>query len=220
MGESSKQNNSKNQIKRLKQMAMFHFHFQVDCDIKTTEVPMKKRLLILMIIALTQFLYTEKLNRTKDWPYVPVEKVKACLYNLDNSLGPRYHPIKEKRMDKTIQGEPVPLSNKETARLIQILNRPIVKQIDGLSKSHIPHHAFIFFNHKNEAIAAVSVCIDCETLRFIPPLKGHQIRGANFSEPEIRRFEGVIELLRQMLLKKKLPVFKSPFEYRKLIKKN
>ena len=146
------------------------------------------------------------------WPYSRFSFVRAFLYNLDNKLFGQHAIIKHGKLDKTVVGTGVLLSHEQVRILVKLINGDINGLIQGLSKSFIPHHGFVFFDKLNKPVASITLCFDCEAIRLYPE-KTHQKTKIQLSNIEIKRLFKVLEQIKQIVRELKLPIFATPFEY-------
>jgi hypothetical protein len=151
----------------------------------------------------------EKQNK---WPYREFEYVKAYLYNLDNRLLANHALVKNNRLDETVVGEGILLTQKQVDIIIETTNQDIDGLIQGLSKSYIPHHGFVFYNKDHQPEAYITLCFDCEAIRVYPKIKAPE-KFEELSEEEIERLLNLLDRYRQIVNETKLPIFASPFQY-------
>lgn len=170
-------------------------------------------------------------EKTKQWPYKDFAYVKAYLYNLENELHGNHAIIKsvkpsasstgkddEYKLDETVEGEGVLLDNRQVETIVTITNKDIDGLIEGLSKSYIPHHAFVFYNKAHKPTAYITFCFDCEALRVFPEKPIRQ-RMRELSDAEIERLLEYLTQYKRIIIEVGFPVFDSPFQYSKKEKK-
>lgn len=152
------------------------------------------------------------------WPYKDYKYVRAYLYNLDNKLYGKHAIVKGNKLDPTVVGDGAKLSQKQVQTLVTLTNKDIQGLIEGLSKSYIPHHGFVFYDKENQPVAYITLCFDCESLRVWPELRESFVKERNkeLSDKEIKSLLYILERYKRLVLDLKLPVFKTPFEYKKV----
>jgi len=173
------------------------------------------------------FFYAEQPEKTKQWPYRDFAYVKAYLYNLENELYGNHAIIKptrppasstgsddEYKLDETVEGEGVLLDNRQVETIVTVTNKDIGGLIEGLSKSYIPHHAFVFYNKAHKPTAYITLCFDCEALRVFPGKPARQ-RMEELSDAEIEILVEYLAQYKRIIIETGLPVFDSPFQYSK-----
>lgn len=105
------------------------------------------------------------------WPGVKYSYAMVYLYNVDGNLRGSHQILKEGKLDKTVQGEGKKLSGEQTSKLEKIFasGAAIDELVNGLSGCYIPRHAIVYYNEKDEAVASMSICFECEGIRFYSP---------------------------------------------------
>ncbi|MCP4214335.1 MAG: hypothetical protein GY765_06745 [bacterium] len=178
---------------------------------------MKQRVLFLIIIATTglpiHLLPSAPSTCPNQWPYRSFAYVNAYLYNPGNSLHGGHGIIKNNRLDKTVVGDGIRLTDTQVDTILSISNKKIGGLIEGLSKSYIPHHALVFYDKNNSPIAYITFCFDCEAVRVFPelPFKRSTIE---LSDQKIKALLQLLEQYKTVILETGLPVFDTPFQYR------
>ena len=161
---------------------------------------------------------------TAKWPYRHYAYAKAYLYNLDNRLHRNHAIIKglsspdgqPPRLDKTVVGSGVMLTKKQTETIIAVTHNDIHGLIQGLSKSYIPHHGFVFYDENHAPVAYMTLCFDCEAIRVFPPNHSPTpYQPHELSDTEIKKLLDQLHRLKQIIKEAGLPVFDSPFKYEK-----
>ncbi|NIM16036.1 MAG: signal peptidase I [Candidatus Aminicenantes bacterium] len=151
-------------------------------------------------------------EKQNQWPYREFEYVKAYLYNLDNQLHAHHALVKNSQLDKTVVGKGILLTQKQVDIIIETTNQDIAGLIQGLSKSYIPHHGFVFYNKAHQPAAYITLCFDCEAIRVYPEIKSPG-KFEELSEKEIKRLLHLLDRYRQIINESKLPIFDTPFQY-------
>lgn len=105
------------------------------------------------------------------WPGIKYSYAKVYLYNVDGNLRGSHQILKEGKLDKTVQGEGKKLSVEQSAKLEKIFaSGPAIDElVNGLSGCYIPRHAIVYYNEKDEPVASMSICFECEGIRFYTP---------------------------------------------------
>jgi len=105
------------------------------------------------------------------WPGIKYSYAKVYLYNVDGNLRGSHQILKEGKLDKTVQGEGKKLSLEQTSKLEKIFasGAAIDELVNGLSGCYIPRHAIVYYNEKDEPVASMSICFECEGIRFYSP---------------------------------------------------
>lgn len=156
------------------------------------------------------------------WPYYDVKYVRAYLYNLDNNLYGNHAIVKGNKLDPTVVGEGILLNQKQVETLAALTNKDIQGLIEGLSKSYIPHHGFVFYDKDNQPIAYITLCFDCEAIRVWPEIRESTNKKSTteLSDKEVKVLLDILEQYKRIVLELKLPVLETPFEYEKLKEEN
>jgi len=188
---------------------------------------MKLRFFILPVIVFL-FLVGQGLNglyakKNSQWPYREYAYVKAYLYNLDNRLygnhaiikpaGPGAEKVGEYKLDETVIGEGGLLDKRRVETIVAVTNNDIRGLIEGLSKTYIPHHGFVFYDKNHIPVAYITLCFDCEALRVYPEKPVQRITR-ELSNEEIEKLLGFLDQYKRIVVETGLPVFDSPFLYR------
>jgi hypothetical protein len=162
-------------------------------------------------------------EKTKQWPYKDFVYVKAYLYNLENELFGNHAIIKRSKsstnkedeyvLDGTVVGEGVLLDKRQVETIVTITNKDVDGLIEGLSKSYIPHHAFVFYDNDHKPAAYITLCFDCEALRVFPE-KSTRKTSRELSDTEIEKLLEFLEQYKRIIMETGLPILDSPFQYR------
>lgn len=151
---------------------------------------------------------------TKSWPTVPYHSVQLYLYNLEGKLANDHAILKAGRLDKTVVSPGVRLSAEQSKKLTQWIEGDISELIQGLSNCYIPHHGFVFFDDKEQAVAAMTICFYCQGVRFSPERQAKALQGEISPKREqelLKKLKELEEFVRSL----GLPVFATPEEYKK-----
>jgi hypothetical protein len=153
-------------------------------------------------------------RQIKKWPYRNFAYAKAYLYNLENKLYGNHAIIKNGQLDSTVTGAGILLTPPQVGKVLEVTNKNIGGLIVGLSKSYIPHHGIVFYDNTNQPVAYITLCFDCETLRVFPEIPFKPI-ARELSEKKIKKLLDILAIYKKIILETGLPVFDSPFDYRK-----
>jgi len=146
------------------------------------------------------------------WPYQEFAYAVVYLYNLDNGLMGQHAVVKDGKLDKTVVGEGVRLTDKQLKLVLETTNSEIGGLIEGLSKTYIPHHGIVFYNQADKPVAYITICFDCEALRVRPEVPMPK-QGRELTEPEINDLLQKLAQYKKIILQTGLPIFKTPFQY-------
>jgi len=118
------------------------------------------------------------------WPGVKYSYAVVYLYNVDGGLAGNHQILKDGKLDKTVVGEGKKLATGITAELDKIFGSgPAIDElVNGLSGCYIPRHAIVYYNSKDKPIASMSICFECEGIRFYSP---SYPRNSYASSPEL-----------------------------------
>lgn len=126
---------------------------------------MKRVIIIAVLLTLSGTCFSAKLI----WPGVPYSTVKVFLYNTDNKLMGNHSPVKDGKLIPSIVDAGKTLSSSDLVFLQSWLASDLSLLQAGLSGCYIPHHAFVFYNDKNEIVAWMSTCFLCGGIRLYQP---------------------------------------------------
>lgn len=180
---------------------------------------MKKQLAMVLFALLLAVGYAkanglEKSLKSKGWPFCQFDYVKAYLYNLQGKLHRHHAIIKDHQLDPTVVGRGVILNKRQVNQVVSLTNQNIKVLLLGLSKSYIPHHAFVFYNRSHKPVAYITLCFDCEAMRTSPKITNPK-RQSDFSDTMVKDALDILAAYQKIVLELKLPVLKTPFEYMK-----
>lgn len=122
---------------------------------------------------------------------------KAYLYGIDSStmddiiVDGKLHPSVSDTLG-------VKLSESAAKKIEMILSGKSGQDEDMVAECFVPHHGIVFFNRQHKAVAWVSICFMCNTMR-VEPSNGLPDRG-------MRELRNVIE-------ESGLPIFKKQEQY-------
>ena len=105
------------------------------------------------------------------WPGVKYSYAIVYLYNVDGNLKGSHQILKEGKLDKTVQGEGKKLTDEQASKLDKIFasGAAIDELVNGLSGCYIPRHAIVYYNEKDLPVASMSICFECQGIRFYSP---------------------------------------------------
>lgn len=130
---------------------------------------MRKILLPLLISLLSTNVFSA--GKTSTWPNVKYSYALVYLYNIDGNLNGKHQIIKDGKLDNTVQGEGKKLTNEQLNKLDEIFSSgaAIDELVNGLSGCYIPRHAIVYYDEKDKPVASMSICFECEGIRFYSP---------------------------------------------------
>lgn len=110
-------------------------------------------------------------GKSSTWPNVKYSYAMVYLYNIDGELHGKHQILKDGKLDKTVQGEGKKLSNEQLEKLDGIFSSgaAIDELLNGLSGCYIPRHGIVYYDEKNKPVASMSICFECEGIRFYTP---------------------------------------------------
>lgn len=175
---------------------------------------MKKNISTL-VIGLLMFVslgHSQKKGVAPAWPGVTYSYIKVYLYNLDNQLYGNYKPVKNGKLDATVVGQGQELTEAQTTELMTILNGDTRVLNAGLSGCYEPHHAFVFYDDKDQMVASSDICFLCQGIRFYPAKKYFK-ELITHSSSATKAAEKQLELIQALVEKTEIPVFKKSMDY-------
>jgi hypothetical protein len=106
-----------------------------------------------------------------NWPGVKYSYAMVYLYNVDGNLRGSHQILKEGKLDKTVQGEGKKLTDEQASKLEKIFasGSAIDELVNGLSGCYIPRHAIVYYDEKDQPVASMSICFECQGIRFYSP---------------------------------------------------
>ena len=129
---------------------------------------MKRSYLLLLVLL---FNFNLAMAGGSYWPGIIYSYAKVYLYNVDGNLRGNHQILKEGKLDKTVQGEGKKLTDELASKLEKIFaSGPAIDElVNGLSGCYIPRHAIVYYNEKDEPVASMSICFECEGILFYSP---------------------------------------------------
>ncbi len=179
---------------------------------------MNTKYFINLILVLLFFGTLDSVGNCKNkWPYKKYSYAKIYLYNLKNNFRNNCI-INNSKINKHVVGNGILLTKKQSKEFIELSNKQIGGLIAGLSKTFLPHHAIVYFDSQNNAIASIRISFDGEIVKLKPKSK-HVLPDKTLSDKEIKNLECILEEYRKIVEQTKLPIFNNPFLYEKYFKK-
>lgn len=136
------------------------------------------------------------------WPGIKYSYAKIYLYNVDGNLGGKHQILKEGKLDKTVQGEGKKLTHEQTSKLEKIFaSGPAIDElVNGLSGCYTPRHAIVYYNEKREPVASMSICFECEGIRFYSPSYSRNAYASNEklvkkAQEKLKEIKAIVESL-------------------------
>lgn len=163
----------------------------------------------LLLILLTTWQINAKSFHFPDMEYA---YVKIYYFNLEEitSRPDDYIYTDESGFAKSIEGEGVISSKALPANIEKLFLYKKDGLLNGLSGCYIPRHGVVYFNDKDEPIASLSICFECEAIRMWTKEKG-KIKSSN---PKATEGESQLEALKMFLKKEGIEVHKDLKNYR------
>lgn len=156
---------------------------------------MYRRLLFFCLVLIT----TNVIAAKTPWPNIKYAKVKVYLYNTDNSLMGNHSPVKDFKLISEISDTGRTLNESQKIRLHEWLSKDLTLLEVGLSGCYIPHHAFVFYNEKNEIVAWMSACFLCGGIRLYYPdskykiPKSENVKANKMAEDHLTKLKLIVE---------------------------
>jgi hypothetical protein len=169
---------------------------------------------ILFLFAGLSYLHVEAKGVV--FPDVPYSYVKVYYYNIENaSQKPITHIFAQQDgWAKDAQLASEKLTTEDVKKISTILSKGIDGLQLGLSGCFIPHHGIVYFNEKDQPVASISICLECEGARFWTVNKGvYRTKATKLNEKVVsKQFIN----LKQLFESKNVVVLDNPNEYVKL----
>ncbi|UKN02497.1 hypothetical protein K6119_03045 [Paracrocinitomix mangrovi] len=149
------------------------------------------------------------------WPNVPYHHAKLHLFNIPFKEPAKidYYLVKDGAYAKSKIGEGYVLDDTFLKELHAVLARGVDELIQGLSGCYIPRHGIIYYNEKNEPVAAFSVCLECEKIDFWSSRDiSSQIRHPH-GKLNIQKAEYQIKKIKELFVGKNIPVYDKEEQY-------
>jgi len=171
-----------------------------------------KPILLLLTILISQLSFGKQ-----PFPNVEYSYVKVFLFNLETNFKerPDSYIYKDAVFAKTKAGEGVVLDKKKVNSLNKMLSGDVNTLLIGLSKCFIPRHGFVYYNDKDEPVASVSVCFECEAIRLWS--KNDLRIKTDYDKMSVSKAEKQILFIKDNILDGVLPVFKETHKYKDFI---
>jgi len=152
------------------------------------------------------------------FPGVDYSYVKVYLFNVESleKERPDSYIYRDGAYAKTKVGEGVLVSESKVNALNKIMSGDINTLLIGLSKCFIPRHGFVYYNEKDEPVASVSVCFECEAVR-VWSQKGLRNKP-NYDKISVAKAEKQIIHIKDNIIEGLLPVFKELGKYSEFVK--
>jgi len=150
--------------------------------------------------------------QTEGFPGMPYKYVKMYMLNTKKSSArPDSKIWKKDYYAFSKMGDGVSLNEKQIASLTKITTQDLSTLETGLSKCFTPRHGLIYFNAKNEPIASISICFECQKIDLFPNQSEESTTDFNVKSAlkQIKSFEKLVEELG-------LPKHAQPWEYEKV----
>jgi hypothetical protein len=144
------------------------------------------------------------------WPRVKYSYAMVYLYNVDGNLKGMHEIIKDDQLNKTVEGEGKKLSTEQLGKLEAIFSAgaPIDELVIGLSGCYIPRHAIVYYDEKDKPVASMSICFECEGIRFYTPSYPRNAYAS--TEKTVRQAQEKLALMKEIVASLG---FKTDFKY-------
>lgn len=136
------------------------------------------------------------------WPGVKYSYAIVYLYNIDGNLRGSHQILKDGKLDKSVQGEGKKLSDEQASKLEKIFasGAAIDELVNGLSGCYIPRHAIVYYDEKDQPVASMSICFECQGIRFYSPSYPRNHYSSNEklvkkAEEKLKEMEEIIKSL-------------------------
>ena len=174
---------------------------------------MKKAIACILLLHISQIVSTAQVSNFPDLAY---SYVKLYLFNVDESNDrPDRQIWDDKGYAPSIKGNGKKLEKNQLSLLQGVMKQDLSSLIFGLSKCFIPRHGLIYFNDKDEPIASISICFECEKMSLYPNPYAKIKFDSTFSELTALK---QLESIRELILLSNLPVYKDVNSYKTLPK--
>jgi hypothetical protein len=173
------------------------------------------KFITITVIGLLMFVtqgYSQKKGTAPVWPGVSYRYVKVYVYNLDNQLHGRFQPVKSGKLDMTVVAPGVELTTQQTSELMAVFNSDTRVLNAGLSGCYEPHHAFVFYDEKDQIVASSDVCFLCQGIRFYPAKKYFKEINT-YNDAATKLAEKQLNEIQKIVEKTEIPVFKKSMDY-------
>jgi hypothetical protein len=150
------------------------------------------------------------------FPGVEYHYVKLYLYNT-NSEAKRYDQqiMRDGRYAASKVGSGIAVPNELVQELNETIGSGTPELLEGLSKCFIPRHGFVYYDSEDRPVASVSICFECEGLRFFPsrevPLRG---------KFRMKRALEQLAALKSIVERAEAPVLERPSLYTALVRRD
>lgn len=144
--------------------------------------------------------------------FIPTQKLLGQIENISYEYAEIYYfntdfPLKERPQHHLMQngvyatskiGNGKKVDNDFIVELNEILSAGVDGLYTGLSKTFVPKTGLVFFDSLDRPVASLSICTDCEGLRWWPE---NIIEAKRVKKINIKKAEGQIKELKNLLMK-------------------
>ena len=171
-----------------------------------------KYILLFLAIQFSQYSFGREA-----FPNVEYSYVKVFLFNIDTEIKgrPDSYIYRGGLYAESKVGEGVLVPESKVKPLNKMLSGDINTLLVGLSKCFIPRHGFVYYNEKDEPVASVSVCFECEAIRVWS--KENLRIKTNYDKLSVSKAEKQIEFLKVNIIEGLLPVFSETAKYKEYV---
>lgn len=174
---------------------------------------MKRAIACILLLNISQIVSVAQDNNFSNLTY---SYVKIHLFNIEESNDkPDRYVWDDNGYASSIIGHGIRLQRNELSRLQGVVQQDLSSLILGLSKCFVPRHGLIYFNDKDEPVASVSICFECEKITLYPNSYANIKFDSAFSELTAL---SQLDSLRELMILSNLPVYKDVNLYKTLLK--
>ena len=123
--------------------------------------------IILMLIS-SSHVWAE--GKTNPFPDVEYAYAKAYLFNIEEDSN-QEHIYGPSGWARTKFGDGETIKQAQLKALHRAVNRDPDILLMGLAKCFIPRHGVVYFDQEDQPVAALSICFQCQGMRFFPEPK-------------------------------------------------
>jgi len=139
----------------------------VDNKLPSLKIDNMRKLLVLAV-ALFAIGFANNVSAS-GFPGKEYSYVKVFLMNIEKTTAkPDLNILSLDRYCKSKIGNGTLLDEDQLESLQDLLTQNMLSLHVGLSKCFIPRHGIVYYNDKHEPVAAMSLCFECEKVRFYP----------------------------------------------------
>lgn len=150
--------------------------------------------------------------QTVGFPGVAYKSVKMYMLNTKKSSSrPDSKIWKKDYYAFSKMGDGVSLNEKQVAALTKITTQDLSTLETGLSKCFFPRHGLIYFNGKNEPVASISICFECQKIDLFPN-EAEESAAEYDTKAALKQLKSFEKIVEELGLQK----FERAWEYEKI----